>query len=255
MVFFFFLSGNNSSFPTSALGCTKICVLFTSSGCRVNFYTTLCMRRYHLVWAMNSGRRLLSRYVVPIWNTSIHCFFLLKIYKCTLPPFVWPKCCLNDKTPWRTSIQVRKISSTVYMNNHDSDWMVRAIKNPNALLLGIFIRVYKKEKKTVICYFLSLWWVTYFTNFCIFKIVSTCILGGLVCGGGLCVFLVGAGVCAWGRGSMFRVVWLLCIFVQLLHLFVYFNMSLLARLISIFLKFIFCYFLNVCNICVFMCNI
>ena len=54
---------------------------------------------------------------------------------------------------------------------------------------------------------------------------------------------------------MFGVVRLLCILVQSLHLFVYFNVSLLARLFSVFLKFILCYFLNVCNICVFMCNI
>ena len=59
---------------------------------------------------------------------------------------------------------------------------------------------------------------------------------------------VWAGVCAWGCGSMYRVVSLICIFVQLLHLFEYFNVSLLARFISVFLKFNLCDFLNMCNV-------
>ena len=44
-------------------------------------------------------------------------------------------------------------------------------------------------------------------------------------------------------------------YIRAIHLFEYFNMSLLARLISVFLKFNICDYLNVCNICVFMCNI
>ena len=47
---------------------------------------------------------------------------------------------------------------------------------------------------------------------------------------------------------MYRVVSLICIFVQLLHLFEYFNVSLLARFISVFLKFNLCDFLNMCNV-------
>ena len=69
-------------------------------------------------------------------------------------------------------------------------------------------------------------------------------------GWALCILSLGRSVCVgvWEYVQG-------CQVVQLLHLFVYFNVSLLGRLISVFLKFILCYFLNVCNICVFMCNI